>query len=141
MLTLFEPQSRFVAKLTPICPENESGTLTMLSDHCDTCQFFIRMHTECCCRCCCCSACLLYCCCSFPAAVRNRVSGGQINSLNLISAFPFSSFKRDLFLMHDPCGGTTAAFTASICLVRASLVIVGIRGAKAGVSPLRRPGP
>ena len=35
-------------------------------------------------------------------------------------------------------GSTAVAFMASICLVETSLVITGMRGAKAGVSPLRR---
>ena len=51
------------------------------------------MHTACCCCRCCCCCCVLY-----------LVSDGNTvfvaGSLNLISAFPFSSFKHDLCLMY-----------------------------------------
>ena len=54
--------------------------------------------------------------------------------LNLIPVFSFSSFKRDLFLMH-PFAVLRRIYGLDL---PTSLATTGMRGAKAGVIPLRR---
>ena len=94
-------------------------------------------HTKCCCHCCCSVYAILPLlqqrCCLLLFVIVCRMVKFVAGSLNLIPAFPLIIQTRDIFLV--PLG-SVVAFTGLD--LPTYLVITGMRGAKAGVSPPRR---
>ena len=97
-------------------------------------------HTKCCCHCCCSVYAILPLlqqrCCLLLFVIVCRMVKFVAGSLNLIPAFSLIIQTRDIFLI--PLG-SVVAFTGLD--LPTYLVITGMRGAKAGVSPPRRSPP